>query len=207
MCVLWLIICVCVFLFKFHFLRSIYHFDPSNLPPGNKLQIPNASPANTPSPTLSMNENSSVVPLSRKKNHNKSIHVSVADELVVVLQRTSEKCDKENVLNASNATAIQDENGGGACNPDIEVSSELEVTLLETTKDISMNSLLSPLNQTYNHNKNNSNSNQETQDNNLDRQSDGTLMFSRLKFIAIITIKMTMKFFELFFKTHFISHR
>ena len=172
------------------------------MPPGNKLQIPNASPANTPSPTLSMSENSSVVPLSRKKNHNKSIHVSVADESVVVVQRTSEKCDKENVSNASNAAAaIRDENGGGACKPDIEVSSELEVTLPEPTKNISMNSLLSPLNQTYNHN--NSNSNQETQDNNLDRKSDGTLKFSRL----FKTHYNNNNKNELLLKTNFISHR
>lgn len=143
-------------------LRTIYHFDPSNLPPCTKLQIPNASsPANTPSPTLSVNENSGAVPLSRKKNHNKT-PVSVADETVVVVQRTSEKCDRENV---SNAIAIRDENGGGACKPEIEISSELEVTLPEPTKNISMNSLLSPLNQTYNQ--------QETQDNNLDRKADG----------------------------------
>lgn len=129
------------------------------MPPCTKLQIPNASPANTPSPTLSVNENSSAAPLSRKKNHNKP--VSVADETVVVVQRTSEKCDRENV---SNATTIRDENGGAACKPEIEVSSELEVTLPEPTKNISMNSLLSPLNQTYN---------QETQDNNLDRKADG----------------------------------
>ncbi|XP_031619670.1 protein encore isoform X2 [Contarinia nasturtii] len=129
---------------------SIYHFDPSNLP---KLQIPNTSPANTPSPTLSVNENTNVP--SRKKNHNKPINNNVDD--TVVVQRTSEKCDRDNV---SNAVATRDENG--ACKPEIEVSSELEVTLPEPMENISMNSLLSPLNQTY----------QETQDNNLDRKAD-----------------------------------
>lgn len=97
---------------------------------------------------------------SRKKNY-KSANVSnVSDESsAIVVQRTTEKCDREIV---SNSAATRDESGGG-CKPEIEVSSELEVILPEPTKNISMNSLLSPLNQTY----------QETQDNNLDRKTDG----------------------------------
>lgn len=133
-------------------IRSIYHFDPSNLPTCTKLQIPNTSPANTPSPTP---PNENVNATSRKKGHKP---VNAADESVVI-QRTSEKCDRENV---SSAAAVRDENG--ACKPkEIEVSSELEVTLPEPTKSVSMNSLVSPSNQTY----------QETQDNNLDRKADG----------------------------------
>lgn len=130
------------------------------MPPCTKLQIPNASsPAKTPSPTLSANENANVS--SRKQKNHKPVVVNVADDSAVV-QRTSEKCDRDNV---SSAAAIRDEIG--ACKPkEIEVSSsELEVTVTpEPTKNISMNSLLSPLNQTY----------QETQDNNLDRKTDGT---------------------------------
>lgn len=76
-----------------------------------------------------------------------------------IVQRTTEKCDSETVSNTN--VTVRDENE--ACKPEIEISSELEVALLEPTKNISMNSLLSPLNQTY----------QEPQDNNLDRKADG----------------------------------
>lgn len=137
------------------FFRSIYHFDPSNLPPCTKLQIPNASPANTPSPTLPANDSSIVS--SRKKSH-KQPPVNIVDEPAIV-QRTTEKCDRETVSNTN--VTVRDEND--ACKPEIEISSELEVALPEPTKNISMNSLLSPLNQTY----------QEPQDNNLDRKTDG----------------------------------
>lgn len=145
------------------FNRSIYHFDPSNLPPCTKLQITNnASPANTPSPTLSSsNENSNNGP-SRKKNHKQAAQaVNVSDEPVVVVQRTTEICDRENV-STPNVT-VRDEND--ACKPEIEVSTELEVAVPpEPTKNISMNSLLSPLNQSYQ---------EPQQDNNLDRKADG----------------------------------
>lgn len=150
-------------LFALHFdFRSIYHFDPSNLPPCSKLQMSNASPVKTPSPTSSANETSNAPP-TRKKTHKPANVSNVTDDSAVV-QRTSEKCDRENV---SNSGAKRDESG--ACKPEIEVSSELEVTLPEPSKNISMNSLLSPLNQTY----------QETQDNNLDRKAaEGMLQCS-----------------------------
>lgn len=114
----------------------------------------NASPANTPSPTSSANDTPNV-PSTRKKTHKPANISNVSDDSAVV-QRTTEKCDRENV---SNSDAKRDESGAGK--PEIEVSSELEVTLPEPSKNISMNSLLSPLNQTY----------QETQDNNLDRKA------------------------------------
>lgn len=134
--------------------RSIYHFDPSNLPPCSKLQMANASPAKTPSPISSANDNPNVPP-ARKKTHKPANISNVTDDSAVV-QRTTEKCDRENVLNSG---AKRDESS--VAKPEIEVSNELEVTLPEPTKNISMNSLLSPLNQTY----------QETQDNNLDRKA------------------------------------
>lgn len=147
--------------------RSIYHFDPCNLPPCTKLQIPNTSPANTPSPTLSLNENSNVS--LQKKNHNKSINVDT--DVTVVVQRTADVCDRDNV---SNAVAIREEKNG-ACQPDIEVLSELEVILPEPTTNISMNSMLSPINQIY----------QEPQDNNLDRKADGMQMLLFFSFSSI----------------------
>lgn len=136
--------------------------------------MPNASPANTPSPTsTSVNETPNVPPF-RKKNHKTANLTNVSDESAVA-QRTSEKCDRENV---SNVDAQRDE--CGACKPEIEVSPELEVTLPEPSKNISMNSLLSPLNQTY----------QETQDNNMDRKAaaDGMQTISNPEYVKKCTI-------------------
>lgn len=111
----------------------------------------------------------------RKKNHNKptvNATLNVADDSNVA-PRTSEKCDRDHVSNASSpvvtvaaaaaaATVARDE-CIDTCTAEMARSVELEVILPEPTKDISMNSLLSPLNQTY----------QDTQDNNLDRPADG----------------------------------
>lgn len=117
----------------------------------------NASPANTPSPTsTSANETPNVPPF-RKKNQKTANLTNVSDDSAVA-QRTSEKCDRENVSSVNVSTV--DESGAGKS--EIEVSPELELTLPEPSKNnISMNSLLSPLNQTY----------QETQDNNLDQKT------------------------------------
>lgn len=80
---------------------------------------------------------------------------------MVVVQRTTEICDRENVSTPN--VNVRDEND--ACKPEIEVSTELEVAVPpEPTKNISMNSLLSPLNQSYQ---------EPQQDNNLDRKADG----------------------------------
>lgn len=50
-------------------------------------------------------------------------------------------------------SAIRDENI--VCKPEIEIKTELNVTLPEPTKNISMNSLLSPLNQVHHDTKDN----------------------------------------------------
>lgn len=143
------------FAFSLHFfLRSvfstIYHFDPSNLPPCTKLKIPNVSPTTTPSPTLLSSDNINVTNRKKHKSANSS-------DDTIDAQRTSHNCDTDN----SSACAIYDENGTG--NPDIEVSSEIAITIPEPTKNISMNSLLSPINQVF----------QDAQDNNLSRSPDG----------------------------------
>lgn len=182
--------------------RSIYHFDPSNLPPCTKLQIPNISPTQTPSPTLSANNDTIIgtpnvpPPPFRKKNH-KLTNISTATATAttttaiaddpIVQQRTSDKCDRENISNsAANAaaTAAVDKKSN-ASKPEIAVSTELKVTVAEPTppppssttkKNISMNSLLSPLNQI---------THQEIQDNNLDRKADGMFGFDFLKYFPV----------------------
>lgn len=162
--------------------RSIYHFDPSNLPPCTKLQIPNISPAQTPSPTLSVNNDTYIgtpnipPPPFRKKNHKPTnstttTATAIADDSIVQ-QRTSDKCDREYVSNSvavAAADVVVDRKSGKVAG--IAIASELEeVTVPEPTppssttkKNISMNSLLSPLNQI---------THQEIQDNNLDRKAD-----------------------------------
>lgn len=99
-----------------------------------------------------MSESSNIPPRATNHQNNPAFDESVA------VQRTTDKCDREIV---SNNDAIRDEHG--VTKPEIEVSTELEVTLPEATNNISMNSLLSPLNQTY----------QETEDNNSDLKADG----------------------------------
>lgn len=118
--------------------------------------MPTASSPITSSSTSSSANETQDVPITRKKNHKPTNSTNVNDESAPIAQRTTEKCDRENV---SNGDTIRDKSG--ACKPEIEVSSELKVISPEPSKKISMNSLLSPLNQTY----------QETQDNNLDRKT------------------------------------
>lgn len=134
---------------RFHifFFRSIYHFDPSNLPPCGKLQIPNASPTTSPLP----NENVQ----SRKKNRTSNAAPAAATVAVAIVDETNDvQCDKQTVP-IEKCGARKTEN---------EKTSELEVTLPEPTKNISMNALLSPLNKVF----------AETKDNNLDRIVTGT---------------------------------
>lgn len=82
------------------------------------------------------------------------------------IQRTNEKCDKEN----ASASATCDETS--VYKPDVEIKSELTVSLPESTKTSSMNSLLSPLNLVHH----------ETNDNNTFSQSlsDGKLTITHI---------------------------
>lgn len=82
---------------------------------------------------------------SRKKNRTNSTTEDATDA----------QCDKENA-------SVEN---SGARKSDIEQTADLEVTLPEPTKNISMNSLLSPLNKVYS----------ETKDNNLNRIVVGML--------------------------------
>lgn len=107
--------------------RSIYHFDPSNLPPG-KLQIPNVSPATSPLPVDNTNAQN------RKKNR-----INVTEE-----HPTTD--DKENRNSAP-------ENSRSRSLTEIETTPESQVTMPESTKTISMNSLLSPLSKVYSETK------------------------------------------------------
>lgn len=170
--------------------RSIYHFDPSNLPPCTKLQIPNISPAQTPSPTLSVNNDTIIgtpnipPPPFRKKSHKPTnsstttAPAAIVDDSIVQ-QRTSDKCDREHVSNSAAAGGADVAVDRKSSKPAIAVASELEVIVPDPTpplppastttkKNISMNSLLSPLNQI---------THQEIQDNNLDRKADGGFGF------------------------------
>lgn len=73
-------------------------------------------------------------------------------------------------------SAIRDENI--VCKPEIEIKTELNVTLPEPTKNISMNSLLSPLNQVHH----------DTKDNNtLNRTANG--MNLRCFFLLLLFFK------------------
>lgn len=152
------------------------------------MQIPNISPAQTPSPTLSVNNDPIIStpiippPPFRKKNHKptnsstSTVAAAIVDE-PIVQQRTSDKCDRENVSTsaAAGADVAVDRKSSKS---GITTASELEVTVPEPTlplppssttkKNISMNSLLSPLNQI---------THQEIQDNNLDRKADGRFGF------------------------------
>lgn len=112
--------------------RSIYHFDPSNLPPG-KLQIANASPATSPLPVDSANAQI------RKRNR-----INVTEEHPTTDDKDNQNSAPEN----SRSRTIE-----------IETTPESKVTMPESTKTISMNSLLSPLSKVYS----------ETKDNNLNR--------------------------------------
>lgn len=112
--------------------RSIYHFDPSNLPPG-KLQITNASPATSPLPVDNGNAQN------RKRNR-----INVTEEHPTTDDKDNQNSAPEN----SRSRPVE-----------IETTPEPEVTMPESTKTISMNSLLSPLSKVY----------PETKDNNLNR--------------------------------------
>lgn len=109
--------------------RSIYHFDPSNLPPG-KLQMPNASPATSPLPVENANA----------PNRSKRNRINVTEE--------HPTDDKENQKSAT-------ENSRAHVVPENETTPELEVTMPEATKNIPMNSLSSPLSKVYSETKDN----------------------------------------------------
>lgn len=108
--------------------RSIYHFDPSNLPPG-KLQTANASPAASPLPVDNANTQN------RKRNQ-----INVTEEHPTTDDKENENSTSEN----SRCRSIE-----------IETTPEPEMTMPEPTKTISMNSLLSPLSKVYSEIKDN----------------------------------------------------
>lgn len=132
--------------------RSIYHFDPSNLPPG-KLQIANASPATSPLPVDNANA----------QNRSKRNRINLTEE------NPTQTDDKEN----QNAAP---ENSHSRTIDIVETTTpQSEVTMPESTKTISMNSLLSPLSKVYS----------ETKDNNLNRTVIGMYL---MYIIAICSV-------------------
>lgn len=134
----------------------------------------NNSPASTPTPKSASNDISAAQsrkktgktfvsqtnPTTTNENGFFSVIANYIDETTHV-QRTNEKCDKEN----ASASATCDENT--IYKPDIEIKTELNVILPESTKTSSMNSLLSPLNQVHHETKDNNTFNRSPSDGEL----------------------------------------
>lgn len=139
------------FISFFFYFRTIYHFDPTNIPQCHKLQIMATSPTTTSSSTPSPNEN-------QAQNRKKPKLKNAINEV----ENASNKCDNENSPNDENRVSQ---------NPEIEISStayaESDNNSTELTNTISMNTLLSPINQIEQ---------DEEHDNNPENDSEGTKM-------------------------------
>lgn len=149
---------------------SIYHFDPSNLPQCNKLQIMAASPTSTtptcPSPTIPSNEAAQ----NRKKYKPKpnTVRESESDDDGgggggSDSGGPNANCDNDGLNN----DAVRNNS-----NPEIEISSlpcnESDNTgsTNDTPASIAMNTLLAPINQIHAENYSNSGADDDSDGNN-----------------------------------------
>lgn len=145
--------------------RSIYHFDPTNLPKCSKLQITPASPtsvtSSAPSPTLSSNEAAH----NRKKFKPKP---NTVREMYDDDGGGGDDADPKIICDNADASSDM---AGNASNPEIEIThlpcdgSDIIGTTSDTT--IVMNTLLAPLNQIHSENFSNSGAENESDGNNF----------------------------------------